>query len=465
MTALSSPYRWLPSLSAALGEELVRARVEGVLSGRGWISLRVEGRYLWIVALGGLRALWLDSLPLPMEYALALGSHQRSPFAPLLKNGVVDTVACLRGESGKLEGFRLEFDSGRRLCAAFWPRPGHIWVEDVRGGILSVSPPQVHPESLEVVAEEPAAETFDLQAHARACRELLLSHLRHSMQRRVRDSVKARKRKAERLEASLAEDAESASAAATSREQADLLAANLSRVPSGQNEVEILDFQGQQTTLRLDPSLTPAANLDKLYRRAAKAERAVAHLATRREQVAAERKRAHELEKELEEIEEIEDLLRFARAVGIDLRPSTPGEHRGFRAKKGKRLPYKIFVLLSGREVWIGKSAADNDELSFSRAAPADLWLHAGGVEGSHVVLRCSEGQASKSEIEAAAQLAALFSKAKGSTTVPVWITERRYVRKPRKSPAGVAAPQRARTLFVSPRQPEGHWLSPESSP
>jgi len=67
MSTLPSPYRWLSPLTAILGEELLGARVEGVLSGRGWISLRVDGRYLWIVALSGLRALWLDSHPLPKE--------------------------------------------------------------------------------------------------------------------------------------------------------------------------------------------------------------------------------------------------------------------------------------------------------------------------------------------------------------------------------------------------------------
>lgn len=460
MSVLSPPYRWLSPLAAVLARQLRGAEVEGVLSGRGWISLRLSGRYLWIVALASLRALWLDQRPLPKEYALALGSHQRSPFGPLLRASTIQGVLGLAGESGKTEGLRLELQDGRSLCVAFWPRPGHLWLEDPEGGILSVSPPQAIPERMELLPEEAPSDEFDAEAHARKCRELLFSGVEEAVRRRIRDTLKARKRKAGRLSASLQEEAAQARADAGMRELADLLAANLSRIAPGRAEVEIVDFSGAPRTLRLDPALTPAANLDRLYRRCAKAERKAIQVAARQDEAALESKRLRELEREFSKLQELGELVNFAEKLGIDLRPSAPGEHRGNRTRTRTRLPYKIFVLPTGREVWIGKSAIDNDELSFKRAGKTDLWLHAGGVEGSHVILRSAGGPASKAEIQAAAQLAALFSKAKGSTTVPVWLTERRYLRKPRKAPAGMVAPQRTRTLFVAPVQPEGRWLT-----
>jgi predicted ribosome quality control (RQC) complex YloA/Tae2 family protein len=326
-----------------------------------------------------------------------------------------------------------------------------------------VSPPQAVPQELELLPEVLPEEPFDAEAHAQKSRELLFSQVEDAVRRRLRDTIKARERKAQRLASSLQEEAAEAKEDAETRELADLLAANLSRVAPGRAEVEILDFSGAKRTIQLDPALPPAVNLDRLYRRAAKAERKTLQVAARLEEVARELDLARALQSEFAELKKLAELLEFAEKLGIDLRPSAPGEHRGDRGRKRVRLPYRIFVLPSGREVWIGKSAADNDELSFKRAAKSDLWLHAGGVEGSHVILRCGDGSASKAEIEAAAQLAALFSKAKGSTTVPVWLTEKRYLRKPRKAPAGVAAPQRTRTLFVAPVQPEGHWLTRES--
>ncbi|MCK4797771.1 MAG: DUF814 domain-containing protein, partial [Spirochaetes bacterium] len=88
-------------------------------------------------------------------------------------------------------------------------------------------------------------------------------------------------------------------------------------------------------------------------------------------------------------------------------------------------------------EILIGKSAENNDLLTFKYARKYDIWLHAQGVSGSHVVIRIPD----KSQkppmdiIEQAASAAAFFSSAKNSSTVAVNYTEIRYVRKPRKAP------------------------------
>ena len=50
-------------------------------------------------------------------------------------------------------------------------------------------------------------------------------------------------------------------------------------------------------------------------------------------------------------------------------------------------------MLPGGWEVWVGRSAKQNDELTHRWAAPRDLWFHARGCEGSHVVLRIGSGK------------------------------------------------------------------------
>jgi hypothetical protein len=61
-------------------------------------------------------------------------------------------------------------------------------------------------------------------------------------------------------------------------------------------------------------------------------------------------------------------------------------------ASKGR--PYKT-VRVEGHEVLVGRGDVENDELTFTVAEPDDLWLHvAGGVAGSHVVIRNPEKQA-----------------------------------------------------------------------
>src|SRR5690606_9412308 len=115
--------------------------------------------------------------------------------------------------------------------------------------------------------------------------------------------------------------------------------------------------------------------------------------------------------------------------------------------------PYRLYRTSGGLEVRVGRNARDNDRLTFRESSPNDIWLHAQGVPGSHVILRWSdpEGSPPARDLEEAAQLSALFSRARTSRFVPVYWTRRKYVRKPRGSAPGVVLPQRVKTLLVEP--------------
>jgi predicted ribosome quality control (RQC) complex YloA/Tae2 family protein len=73
------------------------------------------------------------------------------------------------------------------------------------------------------------------------------------------------------------------------------------------------------------------------------------------------------------------------------------------------------------------------------------------------VVLRRgkSANEPSKQTVEEVAAWAAFYSQARTAGTVPVIVTRKKYVRKPRKAPAGTVACERERTLMVRPREPE----------
>jgi predicted ribosome quality control (RQC) complex YloA/Tae2 family protein len=109
-----------------------------------------------------------------------------------------------------------------------------------------------------------------------------------------------------------------------------------------------------------------------------------------------------------------------------------------------------------GFEVWAGKSSDSNDLLTLRHAKPDDLWFHARGSSGSHVLLRVASapGEPSKRAREQAAAIAAYFSKMKTASLVPVAMTEKRYVRKPRGAPAGTVVLEREKVVFVEPELP-----------
>jgi predicted ribosome quality control (RQC) complex YloA/Tae2 family protein len=119
---------------------------------------------------------------------------------------------------------------------------------------------------------------------------------------------------------------------------------------------------------------------------------------------------------------------------------------------KGK--PYRT-IEVDGWEILVGRSDADNDYLTFKIADPRDLWFHSGGgTPGSHVVLRNPDHVDPPREIiEAAAQLAAWYSKARGAPRVVVHYCRAADISKPRGAPRGQVQLKRFQKVKVVPRK------------
>jgi predicted ribosome quality control (RQC) complex YloA/Tae2 family protein len=114
---------------------------------------------------------------------------------------------------------------------------------------------------------------------------------------------------------------------------------------------------------------------------------------------------------------------------------------------------------MEGFEILVGKGAAENDRLTFRIANPNDLWLHAAGFAGSHVVVRNPEGlsELPRSVVERAAPLAAHHSKAREARgKVEVHVCRAADVRKPRGFPPGKVELRRWESVRVYPRAGDG---------
>ncbi|HEU4454558.1 MAG TPA: NFACT family protein, partial [Longimicrobium sp.] len=228
------------------------------------------------------------------------------------------------------------------------------------------------------------------------------------------------------------------------RAKGDLLLAHLDWAEPGDASVVLPDFDGGEMEITLDPRLKPHENAERLYEEARRLARAEARLP---ELLEAARK---ELERWSGAVAELE---RGETPVWVEgaLRRGAAKERKA-APQPGERVPYRVYRTSGGLEVRVGRSSKDNDRLTFGHAAPADVWLHARSVPGSHVVLRWTEeGAPPARDLEEAAVLAALHSKARTSGTVAVDWTRRKYVRKPRGAPPGRVTLIHARTLFVEP--------------
>lgn len=127
----------------------------------------------------------------------------------------------------------------------------------------------------------------------------------------------------------------------------------------------------------------------------------------------------------------------LAEALGVsDAPPERPArikKKKGPAPSNGPRKPYWRYSSEAGIEIRVGRSASDNDLLSIEpeHRHPDDLWMHASGYPGSHVVVRSSEEEEDyvddETELDAVC-LAALFSKAVPKVDDPLSATGRAAV-------------------------------------
>jgi len=107
----------------------------------------------------------------------------------------------------------------------------------------------------------------------------------------------------------------------------------------------------------------------------------------------------------------------------------------------------------SGKNILIGRNSQENNHLTLKIAKPEDLFLHATDFPGSHVILQLRGEEPTRKEILKAAAAAAYYSKGKNKENVKVDYTFKKYVKKPRKAPAGLVEIEKQKTVKITKQQ------------
>jgi predicted ribosome quality control (RQC) complex YloA/Tae2 family protein len=323
---------------------------------------------------------------------------------------------------------------------------------------------------------------------------------------------KQRQRLARKLEA-LRGDLAEAERAPLHRRYAEALLAYLTQVPARQARITLPDpaDPAGSFTIELDPAVKPQVNAARFFKRAAKGERGLQEIPPRLAAVEAE---LHALEHLIERAEHFderavvadgesvvaiehdsslaEDLERAlaalppavragiprgagtgagatraagsgtavgagaARTLPQNARQAADAVARGTAQAPSARLQPRRLKSSEGWDVLIGRNNEGNDYLTHTLARPEDYWFHVHGSAGSHVVLRRGKGrnEPSKQTLAEVASWAAFYSQARTAGTVPVIWTLKKYVRKPRRSPPGLAVCEREKTVMVKPKEP-----------
>lgn len=258
---------------------------------------------------------------------------------------------------------------------------------------------------------------------------------------------------------------------------ADLLMANLHVCEPGALSITLPDFETEEpTTIALDPRQTALVTAQKLYKRSQKlkkSEKAVAPLlAEARDEltylsqveVSLQQLDRYTRSTDLRSLEEVRDEL----VEGAYLKPIIAGTPPPSSKRKKKSSPLdnfaanmRRFTSPSGYEVLVGRNNRQNDVLANRVATEYDLWFHARNIPGSHTVLRVPPGQtATDEDLQFSADLAAYFSKARGSGKVPVSYTSPKYLQKLKGGKPGMVKVEKETVLLGrASDSPEGRQL------
>jgi predicted ribosome quality control (RQC) complex YloA/Tae2 family protein len=284
-----------------------------------------------------------------------------------------------------------------------------------------------------------------------------LSSLRGRLEAALRKKLDRSRRLVERILADRAalEDPEAL------RRRGELLLAGLSRARrtrQGRAVVVPDPFDGEErdVEIEIDPRLSLPRNAERFFSRARKTERSREELERRLEEALKELAFLEGFECDLRDASTVAELESLEREA-VEERIYVPPAARAVKDRPPEAVGPRSFQSHRGSQIFVGRSGRSNDALTFDVAKPHDLWFHAAGIPGAHVVLRVAPGEAAdEREIEQAAALAAYFSKARGSTAVDVVVTERRNVSRIKGAPRGLVklAPGTTRTLRVAPRPP-----------
>ena len=230
----------------------------------------------------------------------------------------------------------------------------------------------------------------------------------------------------------------------------ELLKANLGTIKKGLESIVVVDYFDEalpQLTIPLDPTKSAQGNMDDYFRKQRKHATAERELLPR---IAQGEPEIDALRRELQAIEQ-------GTWQPVPARPSANAPTRRQDRSKAsdrpdeRRGPFRRFTSTDGLPIFVGRNARENDELTFGLAKSDDLWLHARGTPGSHVVVRLEKGSDPPPEtIRDAATLALLYSDLKKSGKGDVIYTRRKWVKKAKGQAPGAVTVTQEKSLHVN---------------
>jgi predicted ribosome quality control (RQC) complex YloA/Tae2 family protein len=358
------------------------------------------------------------------------------------KEGVYRLVAELTGKTSNLfildetGRIRRDLNGAKDRIGQLYAPPSHHQREPVASNASRFS--QEIPESSLSAAVDAYYHRTEAASAVVAARQVRAGTLKKSIKKLRR-----------RIEA-WHEDLAKAEQYKTYARYGELIKANLGTIRKGQTNMIVVDYFDEtlpNLTIPLDQAKTPQGNMDDYFRKHRKCLTAERVLQPRIEEG---RKELETLQRELTAIEQ--ETWKPPDKPDFIVRGRTLSRTGGGKGRQEPRQgPFRRFISSDGLAIYVGRNARENDELTFGLAKSDDLWLHARGTPGSHVVVRLGKGTDPPLEtIRDAATLALLYSDLKKSGKGDIIYTRRKWVKKAKGQAPGAVIVTQERSLHVS---------------
>ncbi len=229
------------------------------------------------------------------------------------------------------------------------------------------------------------------------------------------------------------------------RQAGEWILAFAHEVRPGQDRL-VVDTGEGMLQIDLDPQLTAVENAQAYFSRYRKAQRAAEEVPRRLEAVERELAYLDQLALDLEMAGSQPEIAAVREAL------SAAGY---LRRRQGRSAPPPGPIEVTtpeGFTILVGRNSRQNDEITFRVAAPDDLWLHARGVPGAHVIIRSRGRPVPETTLRRAAELAAYYSAARDEPDVLVSVVPRRRVRRQPGGHPGQVTYTGEETIRVRPR-------------
>lgn len=240
----------------------------------------------------------------------------------------------------------------------------------------------------------------------------------------------------------------------------DMILANLKNLEPGQTVLQCPDLyteSGETVEIALNPNLTGSQNAQSYYRLFAKS-RTRCHTAEASHQDAATR--LDEVNRHFSLLDQADNLVELQslkeRVLDRGKKAEAP-QQPPQRPRDNKSTQPRLMSIKSsdGLTIIVGRNKIENDVLISKLTQPHDVWLHAQGLEGAHVVIKTQNKKDPPSTtLKEAAQVAARFARTGLGGKIKIVYTLGKYVRKLGRDKPGLVRYENERTIEVDTTAP-----------